>query len=78
MRRVLTGEEMWAGNRETFKQSFMSRDFHFVVGFDNVSRKRRRYIKLLGEDKLSEKDVFIFRYPAEAENFLRRVEQICK
>lgn len=77
-RRILTGEAMWAGNRETFKMSFMSRESILWWVLTTYHEKRRRYTKLLGEDKLSEKDVFIFRHPAETENFLRRVEQICK
>ena len=75
-RRILSGEEICAGNRETFKQSFMSRDSILLWVLTTYFEKRRRYKKILGEDALSEKEVFIFRHPKQAEDFLGQVKQI--
>ena len=75
-RRVVTGEKIYSGNRETFRQAFMSRDSILFWVLTTYFEKRRRYTKLLGADDLPEKEVFIFRHPKEAENFLRQVEKI--
>ncbi len=75
-RRALTGEEMWSGNRETFGKAFLSRDSILLWVLTSYHEKRRRYSRLLGEDNLSEKEIFIFRHPKQTEEFLRQVERI--
>lgn len=75
-RRVVTGERIYAGNRETFGKAFMSRDSILWWVLTGYHRKRRRYSKLLGEDRQDGKKIFIFQNPAQAENFLRRIKQI--
>ncbi|MDQ3749682.1 MAG: AAA family ATPase [Acidobacteriota bacterium] len=74
--RVFTGERIYSGNRETFSKAFLSRDSILLWVLTTYHEKRRRYLKLLREDKLSEKEIFIFRHPSQAEEFLRQVEQI--
>lgn len=74
-RRVLTGEEMWSGNRETFRKAFMSRDSIIFWVLTTHQEKRRRYSKLLRGDKMDEKDIIIFQHPKEAEKFLQQIEQ---
>ena len=76
MRRVVTGERIYAGNRETFGKAFMSRDSILLWVLTTYHKKRRRYTKLLREDNLSDKEIFIFRHPRQAEKFLRQIEQI--
>jgi adenylate kinase family enzyme len=75
-RRIVSGERIYSGNRETFRQAFMSRDSILLWVLKSYHEKRRRYLKLLGEDNLSDKEIFIFRHPNQAEEFLRRVGQI--
>ncbi len=75
-RRVLTGERIYSGNRETFGKAFLSRDSILLWVLTSYHEKQRRYSKLLREDKLSEKEIFIFRHPSQAEEFLRQVEEI--
>jgi len=75
-RRIVTGERIHAGNRETFGKAFMSRDSILWWMLTSYHRNQRRYSKLLLEEKLSEKEIFIFRHPRQAEEFLRQVEQI--
>ena len=74
-RRVFTGERIYSGNRETFGKAFMSRDSILLWVLTAYHRKRRRYSKLLGDNKPDGKEVFIFNHPTQTENFLRRVEQ---
>ena len=77
-RRAYTGEPICGDNRETFRMSFMSRDSILLWVLTTYHEKRRSYAKLLSDDKLSGKDVYIFRNPAEAEEFLRCVKRLCK
>lgn len=75
-RRAFTGEEMWSGNRETFKKAFLSRDSILLWVLQSYQKNRRRYSKILHEDNWREKEIHIFRHPKQAEEFLRRVERI--
>jgi len=75
-RRVFTSERIYSGNRETFGKAFLSRDSILLWVLTTYHEKRRRYSKLLREDKLSEKEIFIFQHPSQAEEFLRQVAQI--
>jgi len=74
--RVFTGERIYSGNRETFSKAFLSRDSILLWVLTTYHEKRRRYSKLLREDNLSEKEIFIFQNPSQTEEFLRQVEQI--
>ncbi len=74
-RRIFTGEEICAGNRETFRMAFLSRDSILLWVLTSYFDKRRRYTKMLGDEALSEKEIYIFRHPRQAEDFLRQVEQ---
>jgi len=75
-RRIATGERVCAGNSETFRQAFMSRDSILLWVLTSYYDKRRRYSKLLGEDKTGGNKIFILQNPKQTGNFLRRVEQI--
>lgn len=74
-RRVITGERIYSGNRETFGKAFMSRDSILLWVLQSYQRQRQRYTKLLDENKPAGKEIYIFRHPAETENFLRQVER---
>ncbi len=74
--RILSGTMLWSGNRETFRKAFMSRDSILFWVLKTYHEKQRRYTKLLREDKLNEKEIFIFEHPNQAEEFLQQVRQI--
>jgi hypothetical protein len=48
LRRIRTGEELWAGNRETWRDAFFSRDSLFVWIVKSHRSRRRRYLERLG------------------------------
>ncbi len=75
-RRVFTGERIYAGNQETLSKAFLSRDSILLWVLTTYYGKRRRYLKLLREDNLREKEIFIFQHPKQAKEFLQQVEQI--
>jgi len=76
-RRILTSERIYAGNRETFRQAFLSRDSILLWVLTSYFEKRRDYTKLLdSHEKPSDKEIFIFRHPKQAQEFLQQVTQI--
>jgi hypothetical protein len=48
LRRIRTEEELWAGNRETWRDAFFSRDSLFVWIVKSHRSRRRRYLERLG------------------------------
>jgi adenylate kinase family enzyme len=48
MRRIRTREELWAGNRETWRDAFFSRDSLFLWVVKTHRGRRRRYLERLG------------------------------
>ncbi len=74
-RRILTGEAVCAGNRETFGKAFMSRDSILFWVLTTYFEKRRRYSKLLQHGNLSGKKIYIFQHPKQAKEFLRQIRQ---
>src|SRR5919197_4625823 len=45
--RVIRGEELWNGNRESFRMSFLSRDSVIWFALRNNWRRRRLYVSRL-------------------------------
>jgi hypothetical protein len=48
LRRIRTREELWAGNRETWRDAFFSRDSLFLWVVKSHRSRRRRYLERLG------------------------------
>jgi adenylate kinase family enzyme len=48
LRRIRTKEELWGGNRETWRDAFFSRDSLFVWVVTTHRSRRRRYLERLG------------------------------
>ena len=47
LRRIRNREELWAGNRETWRDAFLSRDSLFVWVVTTHRSRRRRYLEQL-------------------------------
>lgn len=48
LRRIRNREELWGGNRETWREAFFSRDSLFVWIVTTHRSRRRRYLERLG------------------------------
>ena len=48
LRRIRDREELWAGNRETWRDAFFSRDSLFVWVVRTHRSRRHRYLERLG------------------------------
>jgi adenylate kinase family enzyme len=65
VRRVRSGEELWGGNRETWRGAFFSRDSLFVWALKTHRPRRARY-----EERLAKYNVVRLRSPSEIETWL--------
>ncbi len=69
--RVFCRQVMWAGNRETFRISFLSRDSILWWVLKTYHRRRREYPRLFKELENRHLQTIVFSSPIEAERFLQ-------
>jgi adenylate kinase family enzyme len=67
VRRVVTREELWNGNRERFWSQFLSTDSLFLWALQTYGRRRREYPVLFKEPRHAHLTVIRLRRPREAE-----------
>jgi hypothetical protein len=74
MRRIRSGEELWAGtgNRETFRNQFLSRETLFWWALKTHRRRRRELPLVLARPENAHLTVHHFRRPDEAATWLSR------
>ena len=68
LRRVVTREELWSGNRESLRNVLFSRESLLLFALRNYPRRRRRY-----PSELAGFDVVRLRSPREVERWLEDV-----
>ena len=66
-RRVISREELFSGNRESFRQSFLSRDSIILWAISSHRRVRQEYRRILYDGVFSHLRVIELRHPAQAE-----------
>lgn len=71
IRRAVTREELFSGNRESLRLSFLSRDSILVWVVRTYHRRRRAYREIFDGPGWPHLDRIEFRRPAEAERFLQ-------
>jgi len=72
LRRSLTGEELYSGNRETLRRSFLARDSILLWVITTFRRRRRSFAELRATNAFNHLRWVEFRKPREAEQFLRQ------
>ncbi len=70
MKRIVTREELWSGNRETFRAQFLSRDSLFVWALTSHPKQRRTYPIELAKPEYQHLTVHRFRSPKETAMWL--------
>ena len=70
VRRIISQEELWAGNRESFRASFMSRDSLFLWALQSNPKQRRTWPIELQKPEYAHLRVFHFRRPRETQAWL--------
>jgi adenylate kinase family enzyme len=74
IRRVLTQEELFSGNRESLRMAFLSRESILWWVITTFHRRRRQYRQLFDTATIPRLAYVEFRSPAEARNFLSGIE----
>ncbi len=72
LRRLITREELWNGNRERWREQFFSRESLFLWMLRTYRRRRREYPELLQQPEYAHLSVVRLRSPREAERWLSR------
>lgn len=72
--RLFTREKLWAGNKETFSQTFLSKGSIIVWSWQTYQRRRQQYKEFMKDPKYGHIQVLVFKKPKEAEIFLKSIE----
>lgn len=71
LRRSLSAEELYSGNRESLRRAFLSRDSILWWVISSFRRRRRQYRELRDTQSFPQLEWIELRKPLEAETFLR-------
>ena len=73
--RVFDRQILYSGNRETFRNAYLSKDSILLWVLKTYHRRRRDYSQLLEEFQSRHLEIHRFRTPEEADLFLSKVEK---
>lgn len=68
-RRIVTREELWAGNRETFSKSFLSKDSILLWALTSYQKNRRRYPPMFLKPQNAHLEIIHFQSPRATEKW---------
>jgi len=68
--RIRTREVLWAGNRETFRNSFLARDAIVFWAWKTYRKRKEEYRELFYKNPYGIKNCILFKRPCEAREFL--------
>jgi adenylate kinase family enzyme len=75
VRRVVTGQELWHGNRETFRNAFLSKDGIPAWVIRTYARHRRRYGELFAGLDRPDLELVELRTSRDVDAFLKKLEE---
>ncbi len=67
LRRIISGEELWSGNRETWRNVFLQRDSILLFALQTHRRRRRQFTAELQQPAYKHLQVHRFRTPQATE-----------
>ncbi|MGH2461408.1 MAG: adenylate kinase [Chloroflexota bacterium] len=73
--RVHSGKELWNGNRESFREAFLSRESIFLWALKTYRRRKREYSELFQRSEYSRLAIFRHRSPPETERWLGNISR---
>ena len=68
--RILTQEELWAGNKETIKKSFFDKDSIILWSWNTYSKRKVQYEAMVKENPYKIKTYIVLKSPSEAKKFI--------
>ena len=72
--RMVTQQELWAGNRESFRKTFLSRDSVLLWSFTTFGKNRVKYATLRSSGDFPHLRWHEFQHPRQAAEFVRAAE----
>ncbi len=72
MKRILTREELWSGNRETWRGAFFDKDSLFLFAIKTHTQRRRNFPRELAQPEYAHLQTLRFRWPSETQQWLRQ------
>ena len=75
LRRIISREELFSGNRESLRGAFLSRQSLLWWVITTHSRRRRQFRALFDTNAFPELSAIEFRWPSQAERFLRSLSR---
>ena len=75
IRRIITQEELWAGNKETFKNSFIGKEAIVIWAWNTYKKRKEQYSRMVEENPYNIKEFIILKRPKEAEALLKRIAE---
>jgi adenylate kinase family enzyme len=73
--RIITQEELWSKNRETFKNSFLAKDAIVFWAWTTYKKRREQYSLMVKENPYKIKDFIVLKKPKDAKALLKRIEE---
>jgi adenylate kinase family enzyme len=73
IQRVFTGKRLFAGNRERFRQSFLSRDSIILWMVSTYRRRRKEFPRLMRKPEFEHLQVIELRKPVALADLVRRI-----
>ena len=71
--RILNNESLWAGNKESLKKTFFSKDSIILWAWNTYDLRRQQYEELIKNPEFKNLKVIRFRDPSEAEKFIKSI-----
>ena len=71
--RIITQEELWSGNRESWRGQFASRDSLFLYALRTHRRRSEEFVAVLATPQYAHLAVLRFRYPAQTDAWLNNL-----
>jgi adenylate kinase family enzyme len=68
--RILTREELWSGNKETFYRSFLAKDSIVAWAWKTYRKRKEQYTSMMKEKPYNIREYKVFKNPREAREFL--------
>jgi adenylate kinase family enzyme len=72
--RIITKEELWAGNRETFRKSFLEKDSIILWAWNTYAKRKEQYSAMAKENPFRIEEFIILKNPREEKAFLKSIE----
>jgi adenylate kinase family enzyme len=74
IRRIVTREELWSGNRETWRSQFLSRESLFLFAIKTHYKRREKFPRELAQNEFSHLKKLRFYHPQETAAWFARLD----